>query len=206
MYSYVKERKLSKKKLLLSLACLLVAGCGLISYGFYQEQQSKKESAVFKEETLPVLALPDAQQKGVKPFSVDAQIVLDYYDGKESKVNNITQFEGVYRGNQGIDYALNDQVFEVLAVFSGEVSDVRNDELFGNTVVIESGDLLVTYQSLGDVKVKKGDHVDQKQMIGTAGKNIYNKDLGNHVHVVTQVNGKLVDPETIYDKTLEELK
>ena len=48
--------------------------------------------------------------------------------------------------------------------------------------------------------------IEQKQTIGTAGKNIYNKDLGNHVHIVTQVNGKLVDPETIYDKTLEELK
>lgn len=81
MYSYVKERKLSKKKLLISLSCLLIAGCGLISYRFYHQQQNKKDSAVFQEETLPVLALPDAQQKGVKPFSVDAQVVLDYYDG-----------------------------------------------------------------------------------------------------------------------------
>ena len=206
MYSYVKERKLSKKKLLISLSCLLIAGCGLISYRFYHQQQNKKDSAVFQEEILPVLALPDAQQKGVKPFSVDAQVVLDYYDGKESEINNITQFEGVYRGNQGIDYALNDQVFEVQAVFSGEVSDVRNDELFGNTVVIQSGDLIITYQSLDAIQVKKGEHIEQKQTIGTAGKNIYNKDLGNHVHIVTQVNGKLVDPETIYDKTLEELK
>ena len=55
-------------------------------------------------------------------------------------------------------------------------------------------------------ETKKGEHIEQKQTIGTAGKNIYNKDLGNHVHIVTQVNGKLVDPETIYDKTLEELK
>ncbi len=93
--------------------------------------------------------------KSVKPFSVDAQVVLDYYDGKESEINNITQFEGVYRGNQGIDYALNDQVFEVQAVFSGEVSDVRNDELFGNTVVIQSGDLIITYQSLDAIQVKK---------------------------------------------------
>ena len=53
---------------------------------------------------------------------------------------------------------MNDQVFEVQAVFSGEVSDVRNDELFGNTVVIQSGDLIITYQSLDAIQVKKGEH------------------------------------------------
>ena len=206
MYSYVKERKLSKKKIIDFSFLFVDSWMWTYFLSFLSSAAKQERQCGFQEETLPVLALPDAQQKGVKPFSVDAQVVLDYYDGKESEINNITQFEGVYRGNQGIDYALNDQVFEVQAVFSGEVSDVRNDELFGNTVVIQSGDLIITYQSLDAIQVKKGEHIEQKQTIGTAGKNIYNKDLGNHVHIVTQVNGKLVDPETIYDKTLEELK
>lgn len=206
MYSYVKEKKLTKRKLLLSLGTLLIVSAACISYSYTQQRDKKQERAVFKEESVPVLALPDTTQKGVKPFSVDAQVVLDFFDGKDSKVDSITEFEGVYRANQGMDYALNNEVFEVQAIFAGVVSDVREDELFGKTVEIKSDALTITYQSLADVAVKKGDEVSQKAMLAKAGGNIYNKELGNHVHIVVEKNDQIIDPELVYGKTLEELK
>lgn len=206
MYSYTKKRKLSKRKMIVTMSCLLVVAIAFISYEYTANQE--KETAVFKEESVPVLTLPvsDVKETGRKPFNVDAKVVLDYFDGKESEVDSITEFEGVYRGNQGMDYALDQESFEVVSCFSGKVSEVKDDSIFGKSVSIVSGDLEITYQSLGEVNVEKDAEVKQGDVIGKAGTNIYNKDLGNHLHIVVTQTGKIIDPEMIYDKTVDEIK
>lgn len=204
MYSYVKEKKVPKRKLIVSLSCLLVLAVAFFSYEYTQGR--KADTAVFKEESVPVLALPNITQKGVKPFDVNAQIVLDYYDGTDSKTSNMTKFEGVYRANQGVDYAFQKESFPVMAIFAGEVREVKEDNLFGKSVTIAKDDLSITYQSLSDVAVKEGDNINQSDVIAKAGTNIYNKELGNHLHVVVEKNGKIIDPKSVFDKTLSEIK
>lgn len=191
---------------MVTLSCLLLVAVAFISYEYTSKK--KQASAVFKESNVPVLSLPSANvvETGIKPFQVDAKVVLDYFDGKEGEVDSITEFEGVYRANQGMDYALDNQAFDVVACFSGKVSEVKDDAVFGKTVTITSGDLEVTYQSLGESKVEKDAEVKQGEVIGKAGSNIYNKDLGNHLHLVTSMNGKLIDPETVFDKSIDEIK
>ena len=190
------------------LLCCILGVLGLSYFSYYNmNQKENKETAVFKEEENVVLTLADMTQKGVFPFSVKAQTVLEYYDGSNHDVDSITKFEGVYRGNQGIDYALNNESFEVMPIFSGTVTEVKEDELFGQSVTIQSSDAIkITYQSLSNVSVKKGDEVSQKQVFANAGENIYHKDLGIHLHVVVEQNGVVIDPKLVYDKTLEELK
>lgn len=207
MYSYTKEKKVPKRKLIVSLSCLMVAVAAFLTYE-YSYKKDAQDTAVFHEETTPVITLPSSitEEKGVKPFKVEAEVVLDYFDGKESKVDNMTKFEGVYRANQGMDYAFNNEAFDVLASFSGKVLDVKDDSVFGKSVTIENKDLSITYQSLSEVNVKKGDQVKQSAVIGKAGSNIYNKDLGNHLHIVTEKNNKIIDPELIYEKTISEIK
>lgn len=206
MYSYVKHKKFTKRKMLLLCCILGVLGLSYFSY-YNMNQKENKETAVFKEEENVVLTLADMTQKGVFPFSVKAQTVLEYYDGSNHDVDSITKFEGVYRGNQGIDYALNNESFEVMPIFSGTVTEVKEDELFGQSVTIQSSDAIkITYQSLSNVSVKQGDEVSQKQVFANAGENIYHKDLGVHLHVVVEQNGVVIDPKLVYDKTLEELK
>lgn len=207
MYSYTKEKKFPKRKLIVSLSCLFVAATAFMTYE-YALQKNKNDSAVFKEDTTPALTLPSnaQEEKGMKPFSVDAKVVLEYYDGKEAKVDNMTKFEGVYRANQGMDYTFNNEAFDVLPIFSGDVSDVKEDPVFGKSVTIVSKDITVTYQSLSDVAVKKGDHIQQRDVFAKAGSNIYNKDLQNHLHIVVEKNKKIIDPKLVYDKTLSEIK
>lgn len=207
MYSYTKEKKFPKRKLIVSLSCLLVAATAFMTYE-YSMSKKTKDSAVFKEDTTPVITLPSGTQeeKGIKPFSIDAKVALEYFDGKDSKVDNMTKFEGIYRANQGMDYTFNNEAFDVLSVFSGDVSDVKDDSVFGKSVTIVSKDVSVTYQSLGEVAVKKGDHVNQKDVIAKASSNIYNKELGNHLHIVVEKNKKIIDPKLIYEKTLSEIK
>lgn len=191
---------------MVSLACLLAVSVSYASYEYYQ-QTRPKDTAVFKEQDVPVLSLPDtAQQKAIKPFTVEAQTALEYFDGSESKVETMTKFEGVYRGNQGIDYTFQEQAFDVVACLDGTVSEVKEDAVFGKSVTIVNQDLSITYQSLSDITVKNGDRVHQSDVIAKAGKNIYNKDLGNHLHIVVEKNGKIMDPKVMYDKSPNEIK
>ena len=66
--------------------------------------------------------------------------------------------------------------------------------------------MVFTYQSLSEVLVKNGDEIKNGEVIGKAGKNIYNKELGNHLHIVVTKGGQIRDPESVYGKTIEELK
>lgn len=207
MYSYKKKKNFPKRSLMVFMSCLCMCAAAYLTYE-YTLQDKEAQTPVFNEDTTPVLNLPqsDTIEKGVQPFSVDAKLVLDYYDGTDTKVASLTKFEGVYRGNQGMDYAFNDEAFDVLASFSGEVTEVKDDNIFGKTVTIHSDDLSITYQSLSEVAVKKGDKLKQKAIIGKAGTNIYNKDLGNHLHIVVEKNKVLIDPAVIIGKALTDIK
>lgn len=83
---------------------------------------------------------------------------------------------------------------------------MKEDALFGKSVTIKSKDLSITYQSLDDVALKQGDKVNQGDAIAKAGTNIYNKELGKHLHMVVEKNGTIIDPKTVFDKTLSEIK
>lgn len=206
MYSYTKKKKFPKRKMIVGLSALLVVAVAFLSYEYTLNKE--KDTAVFHEDDVPVLTLPATavKEKAKKPFQVEAKVVLDYFDGSEGEVDSITEFEGVFRGNQGMDYALDNQKFDVTACFSGKVSEVKDDSMFGKSVTITTDDLDITYQSLGETTLKQGDEVKQGAIIGKAGANIYNKDLGNHLHIVTAKAGAIIDPETIFDKTIEEIK
>lgn len=206
LYTYTKKTRKPKKLLLAGLTTCFVGIVATMTYFAYQDSIPPDQSVVATPIDVPVIALPKEEEKASKPFKVDANIVLDYFDGSEGEIESMTKFEGVYRANQGIDYACNDEEFDVYASLSGEVVDVKQDELFGYSVTIASGDLKITYQSLKDMKKSVGDQVKQGDALSLASTNIYNKDLKNHLHVVVEKSGTRIDPESIYGKTLNELK
>ncbi len=205
MVSYTKKKNHRKGILIGIMAFVLAVIAAGTSYLLTQEDVDDTPVST-KDVAIPVISLPAAEEKAKRPYQVEGTIVLDYYDGSESEIASMTKFEGTYRANQGIDYAYNNEEFDVLVIFSGEVVDVKDDPLFGHSCTIQSGDLKITYQSLKDVRFKVKDQVKQGDAISLASVNIYNKDLGNHVHIVTSLNDRLIDPEEIYGKSLAELK
>lgn len=208
MYMYTKKKSPKlKKRILLGLSACLCLMVGVMSYSYMNRSQPKaKDTPVFAENEMPVIDLPAKAEKAIRPYTVEAKIVLDYFDGSAGDVESISEFEGTYRANQGCDYAFENQEFDVIAIYSGEVSDVKEDALFGHSVTIKTNDISITYQSLKDVTVKKGDKVSQGDIIGKASANIYNKDLQNHLHVVVEKNGTIMDPENIYGLKVSEIK
>lgn len=205
MYSYTKKNKKVKKLVTGAMMAALLAAVAGISY-LNRQQEEANQPVSTTEVDVPVISLPKVEEKAIRPYKVDAVVALDYYDGTSAGVANMTKFEGTYRANQGIDYSYQDEAFDVFAIFSGEVLDVKEDPLFGHSVSIKSGDVTITYQSLQDMKKSVGDQVKQGDTLSLASTNVYNKELGNHVHIVVEKNGVRMDPEDIYGFSLEELK
>lgn len=145
-----------------------------------------------------------------RPYS-DGNISLlqSFYDSNDTKENqekSLILYENMYLQNSGADYG-KEEVFEVLSIYPGTVLDVTEDNILGKIVEIQhSNNIIASYQCLSDVKVKKDDVVVLGDVIGNSGTCNISKNLGNHLHLEVSKDGKMVNPETIFDKTIEEVE
>lgn len=158
------------------------------------------------EDDVPVVSTKEIL---IRPYT-DASVTIkkDYYDYKatsEKQENAIIFYQNTYIQNSGVAYASNN-VFDVVAVLDGTVNDVKEDELLGKIIEVKhDNNVISVYQSLSEVKVKKGDTVTQGMVIGKSGTSNISKDLGNHLHFELIINGSNVNPESYYDKNISEL-
>ena len=205
MRSYENNAVKWKKRSVIVLSLLLVVAVGTLTW--VMNMRNDPGEPTVSENVEVTLPLPDtpAEEKVILPFTVDAQIAVDYFDGEAGETDKFTKFEDVYRSSQGIDYTCNEEQFPVIAMLSGTISDVREDELFGQSVELTSGPLVFTLQSLSEINVQKGDEVSQGDVIGKAGTCVYSPDLGAHLHLVSEHDGTIVDPESVIGKTLAQL-
>jgi stage II sporulation protein Q len=122
---------------------------------------------------------------------------FDEQASKEEQQKALVTYKDTFIPHTGIDLKATDgNSFDVTAAFAGKVTKVENDPLVGFKVEIEHDDKLTTvYQSLENVTVKPGDQVTQGQVLGKAGRNVYEKDAGVHLHFEVHVDGEPVNPE-----------
>ena len=200
MYAY--KQKIRKKVYVIAMLSVAVA---VVSVGSFLIRIPEKEVEPVLKEEAPIVSLGN-EKTFIYPFDVEATVVKEYFDGSDHEVSDYTSLEGVYRPNQGIDYAFDNESFEVLNMMDGNVVEVKEDALFGNSITIESDYVKITYQSLDGINFKVGDYVEQKTVLGKAGTNTYNPELGNHLHVVCMVKNVLTNPKNVIEKTLDELK
>lgn len=146
----------------------------------------------------------------LSPVAESVSVVRHFYhasDDSDRQKVSMDYFEGVYRPSLGIDFAVANGNFDVLASLSGTVKEVKTDPLFGQCVTIECADgWLLIYQSLSKVSVETGKAVKQGDLIGISGENVYEADLGNHVHFVLEKDGIQYDAENNFNKKLSEIK
>lgn len=141
------------------------------------------------------------------PVSDHVSLVRYFYEtGGEHNHEALDMFEGIYRPSQGVDYGHEDS-FEVMASLSGKVVDVRKDAILGVCVNIEcENGITLIYQSLSDVSLKDGDTISQGDLIGNSGHNIYESDLGNHVHLTVEKDGEAINPLDLYNQKVSEIQ
>ena len=145
--------------------------------------------------------------KVIYPYT-DPSVTIgkSYYDYKatsEEQEKSIIYHENTYMQNSGIDFIYENK-FDVIAVLDGVVTNVKEDDLLGKIVEVNHNNEFVSiYQSLSEVKVKKGDSVTQGQVLGISGTNKLDKALGNHLHFEFYAEGQIVNPITYLDKELQ---
>jgi len=167
--------------------------------------------------TLPVTANNEDNTTKVEeetltyPFTGDASTVRYYYDASSDQAKlaaSLDYFENTYRPSVGMSFALDSgESFDVIAMLSGTVTYVEKDSIFSYCITIESDNgIFITYQSLGSVNVKENDTVKQGDVLGLSGENIYQSELGNHVHVILEKNDKTLNVENYFNKLISDIE
>lgn len=158
-----------------------------------------------------VKSVVSTQNTIIKPYTdTNVKALNNFYDYKsdeKSQQNAIINYDTTYIQNSGIAYGGIDDTFDVVSVLPGKITSVKEDKLMGKIVTIEhDNNISTTYQSLSEVTVKEGDTVASGTVIGKAGESNLEKDLGKHVLFEISVDGKYINPNNCYDKTVSELK
>ena len=138
-------------------------------------------------------------------FEQDVSIVKSYYDYKsdsKEQEKSISYYDGMYVQSSGVSYA-SKKDFDVVSILDGEVTEVKNDELMGNSITIKHNDSTFSvYQSIKDITVKTGDKVKQGDKIAIVGTSNMAKELGKHLYFELIIDENCVNPEEYYDNAL----
>ena len=158
-----------------------------------------------------VVSVVNTSASIVKPYTNTSVKALnnfyDYKSDEKTQQNAIINYDTTYIQNNGVAYGGINDTFDVLSVLPGTVTSVKEDNLMGKIVTIQhDNNIITTYQSLSEVTVKEGDNVAQNTIIGKAGDSNLEKDLGKHVLFEITMDGKYLNPENCFDKTIDQLK
>lgn len=138
-------------------------------------------------------------------FEQEVEIVKSFYDYKsdeKTQEKSINYYDGMYVQSSGVSYA-SKKDFDVVSILDGEVTEVKNDELMGNSITIKHNDnTFSVYQSIKDINVKTGDKVKQGDKIAIVGTSNMAKELGKHLYFELIIDENCVNPEEYYDNAL----
>jgi len=163
-------------------------------------------SSTLTEDVEPVIS---ETKKIKRPYvEEDVKILQNFYDNtsdKKVQENSLIFYENTYLQNSGIDYG-KDKEFDVYSIYDGTIVNIEENDILGSIIEIEhSNNLIASYQCLGNIKVKENDTVTVGEVIATSGTCNISKNLGNHLHLEISKEGKMINPESIYDKQITEL-
>ncbi len=101
-------------------------------------------------------------------------------------------FTGSYQPHNGIDIAAARNT-PVLATAGGIVRYTGYQTKLGNTVVIDHGNGIRTYYGhLNKIKVRKGQRISRRDLVGLVGSSGYS--TGPHLHYEVRIGGKAANP------------
>lgn len=202
MIAYENKNRKVRKKFVIGMSGLVLLISGLAIF----DSMNPKTEPVFQDSFVLQLPNSDKDDENVVeektqfalPYK-EGKVVVDYFDGESSNIISVVEFEGVYRPSQGVDISNNGETFDVMSATDGVVLDVTVDPLLGNGIQIQSGEYIITYQSLDKITLKKGNPVKLGTIIGVASSNIYQASLKNHLHLVVVKNQLRINPNDVFN-------
>ena len=162
------------------------------------ESQALQDAIDKREETMDKLdqQLSD-QNKHYGSGVIDGDMIwpLPYNDVYISSSYKLRTLNGVTRWHNGIDTCRwsGTHGADVIAVKDGVIESAGWDGGYGNLVVVNHGNGVLTYYAhLSGYNCSAGQSVSQGDVIGYAGNTGYS--FGAHLHFGLMINGKWVDP------------
>ncbi len=204
----MRRRKLKSYVIPSLAAFLLISGVFVSIINMKESNLNEKNPVDYVTNTIldNDIAVINTTAKIINPYT-EATVTIgkyfyDYKGDASSQEKSIVYHENTYMQNSGIDF-VNENVFDVVSVLDGTVTEITDNETLGKTIEIKhNNDYITIYQSLSEVSVKKGDTVNQGQVIGKSGTNELDKEIGNHLHFEFYANGQVVDPTLYLDKEI----
>lgn len=142
-----------------------------------------------RDETKTTLNDLNRPYSGYFLLPLNSNVSKDFSDGEMIYSETMND----WRSHNGIDIKGNIGD-NAIAVQDGTVLEVVNDEIWGDTVVIQHGNGLKAKYCGVKATVKPEEKIEQGQVIGTVVAIPAEEKDGVHIHLETEVDGKLVDP------------
>ena len=87
---------------------------------------------------------------------------------------------------------------DVLALCAGTVAEITQDDHFGCTIAVRTGDDSICYMGVQETSVRAGDHVDAGECIARQSDRVRcEAHLGAHVHIEAVIDGASIDIEPL---------
>ena len=165
--------------------CLILMICVLVGYNSLNKETSSPEVLIDYDYVYDLFKNPIQQVNSesdltvIKPYTNEkvsiAQNYYDYRGEEKEQQNSIIYYDGTYMQSTGVSYS-SGEAFDVVSVLPGEVTEVVEDELIGNSITIKHEDNTYSvYQSVTDITVSKGDSVNQGDKIAVSSTSNLNK-------------------------------
>lgn len=217
MKEWIKKINENKTQFFLFVGILVVLFASLIIVGVVKDKPVEEPIV----DNTPVV--PDNPNKEEQVTTVTVEVVKLPFDEamsysvvrkfyersgtKEDQEKSLIRYGSSYRTSVGTSYATKDnQPFEVTAAISGTVTEVKENPLYGNYVVLEHKDGIKTcYYGLSEVTVSVGATVNQGDKLGTSGTTEIDQDAGNHIYFQILKNNKHLNPEKQIGKKITDL-
>jgi stage II sporulation protein Q len=187
----LREIKLSNASKYTVLTLSLMGAIGLGAIGINNLVNPETEQVISDgvsnvEGETPEEIVSVKEEKLERPFTVNAQVKTYYYDLKDEasiRENALVFYNGSYTPSIGMNYFYNNQNFDVVASFSGEIIEKKVDPMYGVTIYLKHNDgLVAVYSSLSELSVNVGDKVKQGDVLAKAGTNTIDASMGNHLN------------------------
>ncbi len=141
----------------------------------------------------------EVEVKVIKPYRGENVSISKYYyqyeDEETRQQQSLIKYQNIYMPNTGVLYSADNE-FEVVSVFDGKITSIKEDDILGNIIEVEHENNIVTiYQSVKDVKVKIGDIVKQGDVLALSGSNKLEQEKENCLHFEVYKDGTLTNPE-----------
>ena len=121
----------------------------------------------------------------IKPISGK---ITSRFGEREVLINGMTS------DHKGIDIAANKGT-EIKAAIDGQVEVASSNSQYGKFIKIKKDDMLTVYAHCKELKVSKGDKINQGDVIATVGTT--GISTGPHLHFEIRFNNRYIDPELI---------